>query len=117
MYQAWVFFFLRVPHKLLGIRALRICIYRAVHLARKGQEFFSVTVSQASWQSGFWEGMLRCWKQSLLGFCISSGVNQAIPLEWFHILQVTFFPEVNTVKKLIINSKINLFGFDYDLLC
>lgn len=61
--------------------------------------------------------MLRCWKQGLLGFCVSSGVNQAIPLEWSDVLQIILFPEENTVKKLIINSTRNLLGFDYDLLC
>lgn len=36
---------------------------------------------------------------------VSSGVNKAITSERFDILQITFFPEENTVKKLIINSK------------
>lgn len=43
MYPTWVFCsFSRVPHKLLGIGALRICVYRAVHLARNVQKFFQL---------------------------------------------------------------------------
>lgn len=116
MYKAWVFCsFPRVPHNLLGTGALRICAYRVVHPSKKCSGILSVTASQASWQSGFQEGMLRYWKQGLLGFCVSSGVNQAISLEWSDILQIAFFPEENTVKNFII--KRNLLGFDCALLC